>query len=417
MKKTELFAPNIDTIIEGFNPENNPITHATYLKLKDIYDVFSYIKPGKDDEIRHTWIEVKRGPIEAFGDYTEFKESGEVESHEEFEQLWKEYYPEETKWYKFSTSKFRDEKCFFLNEKLFSIIKEEDRTSYNEIIPGIFENYIFWLLEKIRVEMNKLQRNPKEYNTYIKHNLSRSKRFGKINRKDFWNIIDDNAIRPDRNLGKVAIEKLKTLAKAMENKEASSLNEMTANLFFRICEICYDANDYFTGHEISISPLKKYLMMADGRDAGLRNIDGDSPDAFNKWYHSNEILGSHPWEICRGGNSTHISLFISEVRNTWKVRLAGSSIGRVEETVRMAIALYENKIPFQLTDMEEIARMVTGNDFIGIVPDTIFPRYCNSLFPKEDNIIDFMNLGFKKDITPRIIEKTYWYPLEDITPG
>lgn len=98
MKNTVLFAPQIDTIIEGFNPENNPITLATYLKLKDIYIVFSYVKSGNDDEIRHTWIEVERGPVEAFGDYEEFKESGEVESPEEFGQLWKEYYPEEIKW-------------------------------------------------------------------------------------------------------------------------------------------------------------------------------------------------------------------------------------------------------------------------------------------------------------------------------
>ena len=93
----------------------------------------------------------------------------------------------------------------------------------------------------------------------------------------------------------------------------------------------------------------------------------------------------------------------------------GSSIVRIEETVRMAVALFDNKIPFQLSDAEEIVRMVTGNDFIGIVPDTIFPRYCHSFFPKEDKIIDFMNLGFDKEIIPKIIEKTYWYPLEEIT--
>ncbi|HUX57577.1 MAG TPA: hypothetical protein VMV77_11425 [Bacteroidales bacterium] len=201
----------------------------------------------------------------------------------------------------------------------------------------------------------------------------------------------------------------------MKNSEATMLQEMTANIFFRICEICYDANDYFIGNEKSISPREKYLNMADGRDAGLRNIDGDSPNAFYEWYHSKEILGAHPWEICRGGNSTHISLFISEVQNKWAIRLAGSSIGRVEETVRMAVALFEKKIPFILRDMQEIVSMVTGNDFIGIVPDTVYPSYCHSLFPREDNIIDFMNLGFDKKMNPKIIEKPLWYPLEEIS--
>ncbi|MGF1583810.1 MAG: hypothetical protein ACFCUM_00705 [Bacteroidales bacterium] len=106
--------------------------------------------------------------------------------------------------------------------------------------------------------------------------------------------------------------------------------------------------------------------MADGRDAGLRNIEGHSPGAFHEWYHNSGRMGAHPWEICRGGNSTHISLYVSEVDNKWEILLAGSSFVRVEETVRMAVALHENNIPFKLRDADEIVRMVTGNDYIGI---------------------------------------------------
>jgi hypothetical protein len=101
----------------------------------------------------------------------------------------------------------------------------------------------------------------------------------------------------------------------------------------------------------------------------------------------------------------------------WIFNLAGSSIVRVEETVRMAITLYENQIPFELRDADEIVRMVTGEDFIGIVPDTVFPRYCHSYFPKEDRIIDFMNLGSDKEIFPAVVEKTEWFPLERIEIG
>jgi hypothetical protein len=36
------------------------------------------------------------------------------------------------------------------------------------------------------------------------------------------------------------------------------------------------------------------------------------------------------------------------------------------------------------------------------------------LFPKEDRINDFMNLGWEKDIVPKIIEKAFWYPLDEI---
>ena len=152
--------------------------------------------------------------------------------------------------------------------------------------------------------------------------------------------------------------------------------------------------------------------MADGRDAGLRNIEGNAQRAVHAWYHSGERLGAHPWEICRGGNSTHISLFATNTENKWYLRLAGSSIVRVEETVKMAIVLYDKNIPFTLSEAEAILQMITGNDYIGIVPDYIFPRYCHGLFPKEDKIIDFMNLGMEED--EAIISKIYWYPLKKI---
>jgi len=79
--------------------------------------------------------------------------------------------------------------------------------------------------------------------------------------------------------------------------------------------------------------------------------------------------------------------------------------------------LRKNNIPFELRDVDEIVRMVTGEDFIGIVPNTVFPRYCHSLFPEKDQIIDFMNLGSDKKIIPAIVEKAHWYPLERIEIG
>jgi hypothetical protein len=82
----------------------------------------------------------------------------------------------------------------------------------------------------------------------------------------------------------------------------------------------------------------------------------------------------------------------------------------------MTVALHENNIPFKLRDADEIVRMVTGNDYIGIVPDTVFPRYCHRLFPGEDKIIDFMNLGYDDEIIEKLIPTIYWYPLDEIVP-
>jgi hypothetical protein len=153
---------------------------------------------------------VDRGPIEVFGDFEEFKESGEVETLDDFEQLWKSYHPEETKWYKFQTAKYNDNLYFYLGGKLL------------------------------------------------------------------WTIIDT------------------------EFQEESD-------------------------------------------------------------------------------------------KKGWNLQ-----------------------IPFELSDADEIIHMVTGTNFIGIVPDSVFPRYCHGLFPKEDRIIDFMNLGSDQEIVSAIVKKAHWYPLDRI---
>lgn len=415
--KTRLFTPEIDTVIDENSRETAPLNFSIYQKLKNAYAVFDCVKTIGDDELRETWLEVDRGPIEVFGDFEEFKESGEVETLDDFEQLWKSYHPEETKWYKFQTAKYNDNLYFYLEGKLLWTIidtefqEESDKKGWN---LEYYERLACWLMEKITEETNKLQQDVNAYNSYIQKNLPWSKRLGKIVRKDFWEIMGTETIRPDLKLGSELIEKFKMAMTHTKENQFPLLPEMTANLYFRVCEIGYDANGYFKDKANSISFREKYLSFADGRDAGLRDIDGDSAEAFNEWYHSGSRIGAHPWEICRGGNSTHISLYVLNENGKWIFDLAGPSIVRVEETVRMAVALNENKIPFELRDADEIIHMVTGTDYIGIVPDTVFPRYCHGLFPKEDRIIDFMNLGSDQEIVSAIVKKAHWYPLDRI---
>lgn len=413
MDATELFVPEINAMIEHAHFESSHVSNDSYLKLKEVYKIFSCIKPGENDENRHTWFEISRGPISAFGDYDEYKESGEVETPEEFEQLWKDYYPEETTWYRFDIAKYQNELFFHLDGKLICSIREDEPPGKAPVFdPDYFDRFADWLLRKVVSETDKLKKDEAAYNNYIQQNLSWSKRFGRIKRKDYWEIQGDETIRPDKNLSDESIEKLEIVVEKTKNQDIPLLEKMTAGEFFRICEICYDANSYFRNSQIQLTPKEKYLQTSDGRDGGLRELAENSPLAFYEWYHSSAWLGGHPWEICRGGNSTHISLYISDVQSKWKVRLAGSSLVRVEETVRMAVALYDNSVPFELSDAEDILRMVTGNDYIGIVPQYIFPRYCYRFFPKEDQIIDFMNLGYDKEKTGKIVEKTYWNPLE-----
>ncbi|HBL71415.1 MAG TPA: hypothetical protein DD409_00125 [Bacteroidales bacterium] len=97
------------------------------------------------------------------------------------------------------------------------------------------------------------------------------------------------------------------------------------------------------------------------------------------------------------------------------VELVQATMSRIKtdvETVKMAVALYKNQVPFVLNKALEIERMIKGIDYIGIVPRAMYPRYCGSYFPSEDRIIDFMNLCYEK--TDEVCSKATWYPLKGI---
>lgn len=64
----------------------------------------------------------------------------------------------------------------------------------------------------------------------------------------------------------------------------------------------YAANNY-DGQAFALKA--QYYRHADGRDDGLKKIDPDSAEAFADWLENRE-KGGHPWEVCRGGNSTHV---------------------------------------------------------------------------------------------------------------
>jgi len=56
--------------------------------------------------------------------------------------------------------------------------------------------------------------------------------------------------------------------------------------------------------------------------------------------------------------------------------------------------------------------MITGQDFIGIVPEGIFPRYCHSWFPRNEKFLEYMNLPWEN--AKAIAQLAKWYPLMDV---
>jgi hypothetical protein len=265
-----------------------------------------------------------------------------------------------------------------------------------------------WLTNAVDKAIEMLRVNT--YNQSVGDNLPFNERLGKIKRTDYWSIypefrqdyfsaIDPNGIQ----------EFLDYVSNQPEGKPATRIPQLTARFFFDCCEIGYTANNYEISPEFSAKQL--YVKYADGRDDGLLELDEGSAEAFLDWYHDRKNHGGHPWEVCRGGNSTHISLYVNQDDEGWYMSLAGSSCGRSVETIKFYLALAKQNISISLRDSVGIVARLTEADYIGIVPEEIIPRYCGGLFP-DTRILDFIN--FPHDDTDKVIAATEWYPIPKV---
>jgi hypothetical protein len=415
MNQSKFTAPNVDILLDslpsGFHYEPEILNIESIPHMLSIDEEINYRKVQGEDENRSFWISAKRGKIEDFGSYEVYFGEGEVNSKEEFTELWLSYYPKPVKWYLVTYAKFRDEIFIYIDSKL---IIHADKNSHQGSVLEKLSQILSWLDCSISEIVKRLKQNPNDYCNYLEKNLPYEKRIGKIRRKLIWDIFPESKAMIVNNLTEIDIQDLsKWVESTHKSKLGNYLKKMNAHDFYNFCQMAYVSISEYQKKLEKLSPKEMYYAMADGRDCGLKDIDLESYKAFEEWYNHERLCGGHPWEILRGGNSTHISLYIEHVKgHGWILRLNGSSFVRVNETIHIALAFFRAGVPFILDQAHEIKNMACGTDFIGIVNDLTLPRYCHSLFPPEDKIIDFMNLPFEN--REELINKAEWCNIEKI---
>jgi hypothetical protein len=242
-------------------------------------------------------------------------------------------------------------------------------------------------------------------------------RYGIVPKSVIWKYYPDS-YRPDAELGKTRTAGFIGLVRAYKFREQYNGHhrKMTLGLFIRYCKLAYLANpDQFQDAIAKgMSGLKMYQQFADGRDEGLSKLPPNSEDAFSNWYHSGR-RGGHPWEIYRGGNTTHIDLGVIERHQGWSVFLLGSSTGRMVETVKIALALVQAGLPVEIHDAEELMLRLLGMDNVGIIPDYLINHRAAQNFDKENKVFDcthLCDLPRNNRIRPFIT----WNPMTPLRP-
>lgn len=226
--------------------------------------------------------------------------------------------------------------------------------------------------------------------------------------------------RLEQELGKA---KTKKFIKLVEQGDVSDHREtirpsMNANDYFEYCKIAYVAGQRKDDRvDKNMTGRQMYERYADGRNEGLLEIAGNSEEEFADWIdgkHPKKTSGGHPWEIKRGGNTTHIDLSVFRPKYDKKgfvVQLRGRSFTRLRETICMFLAIHEAGLPITIDDPEGIRKRLLGQDNIGLVPCFHSLHRANQRFHEHESVYDVLHyddLGrYKNRLTPFIT----WEPL------
>lgn len=410
----KLYAPQVDYYVGwlgnqnyGFVDNQTRYDALSNENIDKFFDLLKQITPISENGCRELWFCVDRGSIDKFGDYYELLDCGEVENYQEFEKLWIDNYPDEKKW--FRVEALYDEtinyKVVVVNYDTVIVVDPRIEKGYEHDISEFTQ----WLCDETE-NCIKLMKDG-SYMKFIRENVPVTHRTGTILQKHLWELCHEDKEEFFDGLSDEDVVDFITFANKQpkdKHNPSARLDKMSASDFFNFCSMGYNAMGYDVN---GLSPKEQYKKFADGRDDGLLDIEDASPEAFESWLNRKEFSTGHPWEVCRGGNSTHISLYVHNDEKGYYLYLSGDSYGRSNETIKFYLALCRAGLPVWLHEAETLVQRVLGTEKVGVVPQGVFPKYRSGDFPNE-KVISFMNLPYED--TELVAEKCVWQDIREV---
>lgn len=312
-----------------------------------------------------------------------YRDAGEVESYAEFEQLWVSEFPDETEWHHFTAVEdpLTGFRAVTLDHRL--VLEVDPHQQPNPMHD--LSKFTGWLVEAVEEVILEIKAG--EYLRHLERELPLKHRTGTIQRCDTWRVFPEWRNEFLEDLAPSDVKEFLDEAVEVLPEQKPLLPEMTASDFYMFCSLGYRAMKY---EGSDLSPKEQYYKHADGRDEGLKSINPESAAEFSVWYEERPMIG-HPWEVCRGGNSTHIDLYVCKADGGYYLMVAGASESRTVEAIKFYLALHRAGLPVCMRKANALKNRLTGKEMIGIVPTGVAPFYCHHYFPGQD-IIAFMNL-------------------------
>ncbi len=342
--------------------------------------------------------------------------------HHYGDRIWDLYLPVRGRWRAFWMKEYEG-KYYLSGSDLETVSSDEEFRAHNQSFSyndnadkeAVLLKALPHALSKMVAQVRK---DPIEYYRLMNRSVPPALRMGVIPKKIVQRLIPEY-MRFDQELSKAEVKRMIDFLLNRRGQQTSP--SMTANLYFDYCKFAYLASvSSHKGLNRKSSGRELYLRWADGRTGGLEKIAPDSAGAFAKWYEGKSWSGCHPWEIYRGGNSTHIdlSVFRDNPKAEWRVMLSGFSSTRLVEVCRIVLALDKAGFRFELGDWESYLARLTATDWIGVVPECEPIKYAFQAFPDKWHVADcihyswFKNEQGKSKLPLRKVRSLVtWFPL------
>lgn len=395
-------APRIKHWIHVLRGGKMVFDKETNEEIDKVFELLHLIAPCGNDERRDIWLKAERGTVEDYDDYEYLKEEEIVDSYDAFLRMWQEDYPDEMNWFHLVTLERDDYRAIFLGRELIYQSRVYEK---HDVYEYELKELFVWMESAVKNCVEGLQNET--YNSDVKNNLAFRQRTGTISRKDYWELFPDIK---ESYLADISEEEIQLFVRNIEEQKdgepvGSYLTDMTAGKFYEYCAIGYKANQY--EHLEGLTAKEQYYKKADGRDEGLSELNIDSAEEFEAWYNDKHRGGGHPWEVCRGGNSTHIDLYVNHNERGFFLSVRGKAWTRSIEAIKFYNALRAEGVAVYLHDAKGITDRLLGRDRLGIVPEHVIPSYCEAWFPGIE-ILDFMNLPYEQDEYELMLPKITW---------
>lgn len=404
--------------------------------LLDIFKKADVIKASGDDDMKEFWIRIPCGTYEEFVGRHDPEDTMDC-----CEEDFLSEYSDKEKWYPVVMRHYVDANreidiysVFIDREYIFSV---GDQNMENAFRIDASE-----LLEEFDRAVGNAIEEMKEgiYNEKVKNDLPYKRRYGKIPRKDYWDLHPELREAYRKRFSEKDWEEFCAMDVGEMEAPGYYLETVTARQYFEACAIGYkaagikmrripDENSLcrrdpeeeakrYDGY----TPREWYKAIAEGRDDGLTEVPLDDPEAFAQWLRLEgpyyQFNGHHPWEVVPSASvstslhfgisrNIHLSFCDDEKKDKYYFWVSGGVFWRSHETIAFYLAVKRAGYPVVLHDAKILQARLLETDCIGITPYNEF--FGGPVSKIGYDVLDLISLGGEEK-KEEVIKAAEWIP-------